>query len=111
MLSRREAVGEQDQRVEILELLGADGIGGSRNAISTPGALLQRREIEIGIGRRAVGLAEIAGQSDAEGRLIACSLPSWACRRRAQLADRLGQRVVQHPDVAGIADEVEALAG
>ena len=42
------------------------GLRDSRNAISTSRARAQRLEIEIGIGRRPVGLPEITGERDPE---------------------------------------------
>ena len=85
------------------------GFSESMNAISTPARGAERREIEIGIGRRAVRLPEIAGERDAEliGHGGVLSLLRLAAV--AELRDRLGERVVQHPDIAGIADEIEAL--
>ena len=71
------------------------------------GRRAKRREVEIGIGRRAVGLLEVAGQGDAE--FVSHLPPPISACTVAQLAHRVRERLVQNPDVAGIADEIEAL--
>ena len=62
-----EACAQQDESVEIRQLLGLDGIGALEEDHLHAGRLAQRRQVEIRIDRRAVGLAEIAGKGDAEG--------------------------------------------
>ena len=62
----REAVGEQDQRVEVLELLGAERARGLEERHLDAGRAAQRLEVEVGIGRRAVRLAEVARERHAK---------------------------------------------
>jgi hypothetical protein len=62
-----EARAQEDESVEIRQLLGLDGIGALEELHLHAARLAQRRQIEIGIDRGAVGLAEIAGKGDAEG--------------------------------------------
>ena len=64
----REAVREKNQRVEIRELVGFQRIARLKIGKLDIRRLTQRFEVEVGIDRRSVGLAEIAGQGDAKRR-------------------------------------------
>ena len=64
----REAVREKDQRVEIRKLVGLHRIARLEIGKLDIRRLTQRLEVEVGIDGRSVGLAEIAGQSDAKRR-------------------------------------------
>jgi hypothetical protein len=58
---RVEPVGKQDQRVEILQLLGAERIVGFQKRHLEFGSIPQRFEVEIRVSRSTVGLTEVSG--------------------------------------------------
>ena len=61
-----ETMREQYERVEILELVAAQRIGGFEKGDLDVLRRAQRPKIEIRVSRRAVSLAKVAGQSDAK---------------------------------------------
>ena len=61
----REALGQQDERIEIGELLGSNRVHGLEIGDLDAGGSTKRLEIEIGEDGRAVGFEEIARQGDA----------------------------------------------
>ena len=61
-----EPGGQQDERVEIFNLFGADFLRRFEKRHLDTRRLAQRRKIEVGIDRRAVGLAEVARKRHAE---------------------------------------------
>ena len=65
---RRETLDQENERIEINELLGADRVHGLKIAELHAGSLAQGFEIEIRKDRRALGFEEIAGQGDAIDR-------------------------------------------
>ena len=63
-----ETVAEENQRIEIPDLPGLDWVARFEICELDIRRPAQRLEVEIGIDRRAVGLAEIAGEGDPKGR-------------------------------------------
>ena len=91
-----EAGGQQDQRIDIGELLGAQAVGGLEIEELDAGRLDQRRQIEIGKERRTVGF-EI--RRERPGKV---PLPA---RHHSRPALDAAASASWSPDIAGIADE------
>ena len=109
----REALREKYQRIEIRKLVGLHRIARLKIGKLDIRRLAQRLEVEVGIDGRSVWLAEIAGQGDAKRRahrLLPAFFELLRCDAAfSQFVDCVLKRVVQHPDIAGVADEVEPL--
>src|SRR5690606_4488381 len=61
-----ETVREQDEGIEVLEQLRLDRAARVDEGHLDAMSLAERLEIEVGIGRRTVGLLEVARERDAE---------------------------------------------
>src|SRR5215216_2750694 len=85
------------------------GLAAGRKAISTPGAFFRGWRSKSGKVGEPSGF--LKSPERATRNLLAMQVPSLDCSPAfgAQGRYRLGQGVVQHPDVARITDEVETL--
>ncbi len=74
---------QQDQGIEALEVRGVERPLGGDELIVERRVLLERREIEVGIGGTAVRLLEIAAERDAKlaHRSLPAIISSWLCGR------------------------------
>ncbi len=101
MLLAAEPRHQQNERVEILHLIGANGVRRFEELHLDAVRFHERRQVEVRINGRAVRLAKIAGQRDAERRA------HFLHPARNALTASASALCSTH--IAGIANEVEAL--